>query len=100
MQWGKIDDELIRLSIMGKVDEILQYKTSIDLQRIFLERTTKRQAVLIEGAPGTGKSTLALHICQEWAEDKLFQEYTVVVLVRLRDSLIHKATSTEDFLSM
>ena len=54
--------------------------------------------MLIEGAPGSGKSTLVLHICHEWAEGKLFQEYNVIILVRLRDPLIREAKSIEDLL--
>ena len=59
---------------------------------------TQIKLVLVEGAPGSGKSTLCLHICQEWAEGKLFQEYDIVVLVRLRDPLIGKAKTVADLL--
>ena len=97
IQRGRIDDELIRLSITGKVDDILQRKTPINIENIFTNCGDKR-LVLIEGAPGSGKSTLALHICQEWAKGKLFQEYDVVVLVRLRDPLIREAKTVADLL--
>ena len=96
--WGEIDDELVRLSITGKVDDILQRKTPIGLENIFTECVTEKKFVLIEGAPGSGKSTLALHICQEWAEGKLFQEYNVVFLVRLRDPLIKNSKTVADLL--
>ena len=32
----------------------------------------KRRVILIEGAPGGGKSTLALHICHMWAQEAFF----------------------------
>ena len=98
IQRGRIDDEFIRLTITGKVDDILQKKTPIDLENIFSNCDRKRKLVLVEGAPGSGKSTLTLHICQEWAEGKLFQEYDIVVLVRLRDPLIGKAKTVADLL--
>ena len=98
IQRGKIDDEFIRLSITGKVDDILQWKTPVDIESIFANCGDKRKLVLIEGAPGSGKSTLALHICQEWAEGKLFQEYDVVILVKLRDPLIREAKTVADLL--
>ena len=98
MQRGRIDDEFVRLSITGKVDDILQQKTQVDLENIFSGCGENRKIVLLEGAPGSGKSTLALHICQEWADGKLFQEYNVVVLVRLRDPLIRKAERVADLL--
>ena len=98
IQRGRIDDEFIRLTIAGKVDDILQKKTPVDLENIFSDCDRKRKLVLVEGAPGSGKSTLTLHICQEWAEGKLFQEYNIVVLVRLRDPLIGKAKNVADLL--
>ena len=91
IQRGRIDGDYIRLSITGKVDDILLRKTPVDIENIFTNCGDKRRFVLIEGAPGSGKSTLALHICQEWAEGKLFQEYDVVILVRLRDPHIREA---------
>ena len=98
IQRGRIEDDFIRLTITRKVDDILHKKTPVDLENIFSDCDRKRKLVLVEGAPGSGKSTLCLHICQEWAEGKLFQEYDIVVLVRLRDPLIGKAKTVADLL--
>ena len=98
IQRGRIEDDFIRLTITGKVDDILHKKTPVNLENIFSDCDRKRKLVLVEGAPGSGKSTLTLHICQEWAEGKLFQEYDIVVLVRLRDPLIGKAKTVADLL--
>ena len=99
IQRGRIDNEYFRLSITGKIDDILLQKTPIDLINIFSEiKDRRRNFVLIEGAPGSGKSTLALHICQEWAEGKLFQEFDIAILVRLRDSLVRDASTISDLL--
>ena len=54
--------------------------------------------ILINGAPGSGKSTLTVHICQKWSRGELFQEFTVVVLVHLRDPAIQKSESIADLL--
>ena len=40
--------------------------------------------MLVVGAPGIGKTMLALHLCRLWAEDKLLSEYDLVLLVPLR----------------
>ncbi|XP_064391357.1 NACHT, LRR and PYD domains-containing protein 5-like [Halichondria panicea] len=98
IQRGRIDDEFFRLSITGKIDDILLQKTPLDLINIFSEIGDRRNFVLIEGAPGSGKSTLALHICQEWAKGKLFQEFDIAILVRLRDPLIREAITISDLL--
>ena len=98
IQRGRVDNEFIQMTITGKVDDILQQKIPVELENIFSDCDRKRKVVLLEGAPGSGKSTLCLHICQEWAEGKLFQEYDIVVLVRLRDPLIEKAKTVADLL--
>ena len=98
IQRGRIDDEFVRLSITGKIDDILLQKTPVNLTNIFSEIGNRRNFVLIEGAPGSGKSTLALHICQEWAEGKLFQEFDIAILVKLRDPLVRKAITISDLL--
>lgn len=41
--------------------------------------------VLIDGAPGVGKTTLTWKISQDWACGKLFSEYKLVVRISLRD---------------
>ncbi len=98
IQRGRIDDEFVKLTITGKIDDILLQKTPVNLTNIFSEIGDRRNFVLIEGAPGSGKSTLALHICQEWAKGKLFQEFDIAILVRLRDPLVREAKTISDLL--
>ena len=95
-----IRDDFVRETITGKVDDILKKKVPIKLEDIFQEniKKGKRRKILIEGAPGCGKSTLALHICQQWAEGKLFQEYRQIVLVRLREQAVQNAKNIADIL--
>ena len=57
------------------------------------------RVVLIEGAPGGGKSTLALHICHKWAEGISFlAKFDVVVLAYLRDQAVQNASTLADIL--
>ena len=96
---GNIDDDLVReKTITGKVDDILQLKVSIELKDVFRKTVGPQKKVLMEGAPGCGKSILSLHICHQWTDGLLFQEYKLVVLVRLRDSTIQHAKSIADLL--
>ena len=39
----------------------------------------------MEGAPGIGKSTLAWELCRKWEELSCMQQYSLVVLLRLRE---------------
>ena len=93
-----IADDFVRMTITGKVDDILQKKVPLKLEDIFKKTKGKRRKILIEGAPGCGKSTLSLHICQQWADGKLFQEYRQIVLVRLREQAVQNAKAIADIL--
>lgn len=46
-------------------------------------KSMNRKIILLEGLSGIGKSTLALHICQQWRNQKLFTEYKYVIFVEL-----------------
>ena len=94
---GKIDC-FVRMTITGKIDDILHAKSRIELGEIFKEAKEmgKRKVILMEGAPGCGKSTLSIFISQQWGDGKLFQEFEAVILVRLRDPAVQSARNIAD----
>ena len=98
VQRGPVDEELVRLTLRGGVDDIMRRKSPIELKKLFKLDDEKRKIILIEGAPGSGKSTLAWHICQKWESGVLFQEFKVVVFVQLRDPVVQSAMSLADIL--
>ena len=98
IQRGKIDDEFIRKTIKGQIDDILLEKSPIELEKIFMNIEGEKKVVLVDGAPGSGKSTMTVHICQRWGKGELFQEFTIVILVQLRDPAVQRAKSIADLL--
>ena len=96
VRYGPIDEDMVRLTLRGKVRDILYEKKPVELKDILQMDNAKRKIILIEGAPGSGKSTLAWHVCQTWESGKLFQNYRSVVYVQLRDPMIQSAQSMED----
>ena len=95
---GYIDDRFVRMTITGKVGDILQEKYPIQLKDIFKETEGQRKVILLEGAPGCGKSTLSVYICQQWEKGQLFNEFQLVILIRLRDPAVKNAKDLADVL--
>ena len=98
IQRGAVDDDFIQKSIRGQVDDILLKKSPIDLKELFKNIEGERKVILADGAPGSGKSTLTVHICRQWGRGELFNEFTVVILIQLRDPKVQSAQTIADLL--
>ena len=95
---GEITDRFIRMTIHGDADDILYDKVPVEVEQLFSLDTSERKVILVEGAPGSGKSTLLWHTCQKWQSGELFQQFTLVLLVLLRDTAVHNAKCLADIL--
>ena len=93
-----MDDEFVHKTIRGQVDDILLEKSPIELKNLFNNIEGERKVILIDGAPGSGKSTLTVHICQQWGRGELFNEFIVVILVQLRDPKVQSAHTIAELL--
>ena len=83
------------------VDDVLKWKNSITMQDILKPNSISGETypvtqLLIEGAPGIGKSTFAWEVCQKWSQHQIFNEYSLVVLLRFRDKRMQKVKSISD----
>ena len=56
--------------------------------------------VLIEGGAGIGKTTLTISLSEDWACDKLFQEFELVLLLPLRHEKVASACSLPELLKL
>ena len=52
--------------------------------------------VVIKGAPGGGKTTLSWELCRRWANGEVWTDYSLVVLLRLRDENVQEAVELVD----
>ena len=77
-------DKFLKATLHGLVEDITNKKSQINMVDIFKYGKKARKLVLVEGAPGVGKTMLAMKLCQSWAEGELLGEYDVVLLVELR----------------
>ncbi len=93
------NEELVRLLQRGQVNEVMEGRVAVEMESLFALDHHRRKVILIEGAPGAGKSTLAWHICQKWKARELFdEEFKVVIYVQLRDPEVQSATSVVELL--
>ena len=63
-----------------------------------LEQSESPQFVLIEGAPGIGKSVLLKEIAYRWSKRQLLKMFKLVLLICLRDPNVQQAVSVSDLL--
>ena len=96
-----------RLAHKGEIEPILKTKEPIELDGLFSTEPlvvlppplASPRVILLEAPPGGGKSTLALHICHQWAQGASFLErFDIVVLAYLRDGAIQNAKHLADIL--
>ena len=87
----------VLLQIQGKVDEIQKKKKSLSLDEVGrLTDGSSANYILIEGAPGIGKTTFAWELCQQWAKGQLLNQWPVVLLIQMRDKRIRCAKTLKD----
>ena len=63
-----------------------------------LEQSKNPQFILIEGAPGIGKSMLLKELAYRWGNKQLLKAFKLVLLVCLRDPSVQQVVSVSDLL--
>ena len=90
-------DKFMRAKIHGNIDDIKMSKRATEIGQIAqLPDGSQPKCILVEGAPGVGKSTFAWKLCRKWGKGKLLQQYQLVVLLRLRDKSVRAARNISD----
>ena len=62
--------------------------TEEQILEMCVEQVGKGRVIVIEGAPGIGKSTLAWELCRKWEEYAGMKAYSLVILLRLREKRV------------
>ena len=91
----------------GRVDSIAERKKEIRYEDIFGFKDTADKSkkvsydsqhfkMLIDGAPGVGKTTLCRKFCKDWGAGQILKQFSLVWLLNLREERIAKAKSLDD----
>ena len=95
---GKFE-KFTEASIRGNIDDIISEKHPMKFHQIAkTDDDSWPKIILVEGAPGVGKSTFAWKLCREWTKGKILSQYKLVVLLRLRDKHVREAETLYDLI--
>ena len=104
---AKEAEQMQRDYVGGKVDRIVERKKEIGYEELFdfsmaLDNSeeaiyaSKHFRMLIDGAPGIGKTVLCRKFCKDWGAGKILQQFSMVWLLHLREERIAKAKTIDD----
>lgn len=82
---------------------LLQIRTragveSLEMEDIFTYGEEERKVTLIQGAAGSGKSTLVWELKRRWARGELYPEIQLLISINLRDPQYHMAKDLTDII--
>ena len=96
---AKDAEEMLKYYVGGKVDMIIEKKEEIRYDQVFNflnEKAKLKFRMLVDGAPGVGKTTLCRKFCKDWGSEKILQKFSLVWLLNLREERITKAKAISD----
>ena len=99
---GKVDEAVSVHLARGGVEQVPYEKVPLDYKHILSfsppAGISRKKRVLIEGVPGSGKSTLVQRMCHDWSVGRFAQDYKVVIQVTLRSLPKDQKLSLEDII--
>ena len=88
-------EESWSLIVKGELDGFPRERITMDQIASKVEGKFSK-LVVIKGAPGGGKTTLSWELCRRWANGEGWTDYSLVVLLRLRDKNVQEAVELVD----
>ena len=100
---SKVYKEITEAMIKDGNVDVIEKKEKVPIKFEDIAEATSAECndgklILVEGAPGVGKSTFAWEFCRRWEKGEIAQHYQLVLLLRLRDDSISKAKCLNDLI--
>ena len=89
------NDSFTHLALQGDIDTVPNEQIEMD---DILKAEDKTRLVVVEGAPGIGKSTFAWELSRQWSILESLKRFSLVVLLRLREEGVQTAIHITDLL--
>ena len=92
-------DKFSKSTLRGDQDDVVYSKHHTTQDKIGHPRWSgdkRPRLILIEGAPGVGKTTFSGEFCHEWSQGKLLSDHKLLVLLPLRDNGVKSARNVSD----
>ena len=87
-------DSFTKSTIRGDKDDVIYKKYPMTEDEVVDWK--KPRLVVIEGAPGVGKTTFSEQFCFKWSQGQRLNDHTLLVLLPLRDNRVRSAKSISD----
>ena len=92
-------DKFSKSTLRGDQDDVVYSKHHTTQDKIGHPRWSgdkQPRLILIEGAPGVGKTTFSGEFCHKWSQGKLLSDHKLLVLLPLRDNRVKSARNVSD----
>ena len=93
-------NEFTKSTLRGDLDDVVYRKHHMEEVQLghstWWTNRTQPRLVLIEGAPGVGKTTFSEQICYKWSQGQRLTDHKLLVLLPLRDKGVRSAENVSE----
>ena len=99
---GVDDDKFTTHMMRGDRDDVgsmgseFYKKSPIKFEEVGKISSSQPKLILIEGAPGVGKTTFSWEFCRKWGRGEILQDHSLLLLLPLRDNNLKEARTLSD----
>ena len=94
-------DMYTRRTLRDDVDDVYYKKSPTTIHSLgYLKNGSPARLVLLEGAPGSGKTTFGFDVALKWTENEILTDVHLLALFPLRDYNLRKVSNLRELLSV